>query len=58
VGNVKVKGSLACSDQEMVEFKNLRAARSVYSSSLPWTSGEQTLASLGICFVECHGIKP
>lgn len=27
-------------------------------SSLPWTSGEQTLASSWICLVECHGIKP
>ncbi|GAB0206692.1 hypothetical protein GRJ2_003134800 [Grus japonensis] len=40
VGDVKLKGSLGCRDHEMVEFKILRAA-----SSLPWTSGEQTLAS-------------
>ncbi|GAB0183649.1 hypothetical protein GRJ2_000830200 [Grus japonensis] len=31
VGNVKVKGSLGCSDHEMVEFKILRAARRVHS---------------------------
>ncbi|GAB0182918.1 hypothetical protein GRJ2_000757100 [Grus japonensis] len=31
VGNVKLKGSLGCSDQEMVEFKILRAARRVHS---------------------------
>jgi len=31
VGNVKVKGSLGCSDQKMVEFKILRAARRVWS---------------------------
>jgi len=31
VGNVKVKGSLGCSDREMVEFKILRAARKVRS---------------------------
>jgi len=31
VGNVKVKGSLGCSDHEMVEFKILRAARRVCS---------------------------
>jgi len=31
VGNVKVKGSLGCSDHEMVEFKILRAARRVRS---------------------------
>ena len=29
VGNVKVKGSLGCSDHEMVEFKIRRAARRV-----------------------------
>ena len=31
VGNVKLKGSLGCSDREMVEFKLLRAARQVRS---------------------------
>ncbi|PKU46342.1 glycerol kinase [Limosa lapponica baueri] len=31
VGNVKLKGSLSCSDHEMVEFKILRAARRVRS---------------------------
>jgi len=31
VGNVKIKGSLGCSGHETVEFKNLRAARKVYS---------------------------
>ncbi|KAM9590815.1 uncharacterized protein ACIBXB_005869 [Morphnus guianensis] len=31
VGNVKLKGSLGCSDHEMVEFKNLRAARRAHS---------------------------
>ncbi|GAB0190393.1 triadin [Grus japonensis] len=31
VGNVKLKGSLGCSDHEMVEFKILRAARKVHS---------------------------
>ncbi|GAB0182893.1 hypothetical protein GRJ2_000754600 [Grus japonensis] len=30
-GDVKLKGSLGCSDQEMVEFKILRAARRVHS---------------------------
>ena len=28
------------------------------ASSRPWTSGEQTLASSGICLVEYHGIQP
>ncbi|GAB0183301.1 hypothetical protein GRJ2_000795400 [Grus japonensis] len=31
VGNVKLKGSLGCSVHEMVEFKILRAVRSVHS---------------------------
>ncbi|GAB0176630.1 nucleoside diphosphate kinase 6 [Grus japonensis] len=31
VGDVKLKGSLGCSDHEMVEFKILRAARRVHS---------------------------
>jgi len=31
VWNVKAKGSLGCSDHEMVEFKILRAARRVHS---------------------------
>ncbi|GAB0193305.1 hypothetical protein GRJ2_001795800 [Grus japonensis] len=31
VGNVKLKGSLGCSDHEMVEFKVLRAVRRVHS---------------------------
>jgi len=55
VGNVKLKGSLGCSDHEMVEFKTLWAARR--ASSLSWTSGEQTLASSGTCWEECHWIK-
>lgn len=37
VKNVRLKGSLDCSDHEMVEFRILRAANSV-----PWTSGEKT----------------
>ncbi|GAB0184947.1 highly reducing polyketide synthase PKS6 [Grus japonensis] len=57
VGNVKLKGSLGCSDHEMVEFKNLRTVRRVHIK-LPWTSGEQTLPSSGICLVEYHGTKP
>ena len=31
VGNVKLKGSLGCSDHEMVEFKILRTARRAHS---------------------------
>jgi len=31
VGNMKLKGSLGCSDHEMVEFQFLRAARRTHS---------------------------
>jgi len=31
VGNVKLKGSLVCSDHKMVEFKTLRVVRRVHS---------------------------
>ena len=31
VGNVKLKGSLGCSDHEMVEFKILTAVRRAHS---------------------------
>ena len=31
MGNVKLRGSLGCSDHEIVEFKMLRAARRVHS---------------------------
>ncbi|GAB0190834.1 hypothetical protein GRJ2_001548700 [Grus japonensis] len=31
VGNVKLKGSLGCSDHDVVEFKILRAARRAHS---------------------------
>ncbi|GAB0190148.1 mitochondrial enolase superfamily member 1 [Grus japonensis] len=55
VGDVKLKGSLGCSDHEMVEFRILRAARRAHGKL---TSGEQTLASSEICLVEYHGTKP
>ncbi|GAB0203081.1 hypothetical protein GRJ2_002773700 [Grus japonensis] len=35
VGNVKLKGSLGCSDHEMVEFKILKAARRAHSKLIP-----------------------
>ncbi|PKU33078.1 glycerol kinase [Limosa lapponica baueri] len=31
VGNVKIRGSLGCSDHEMMEFKTLKAARRAHS---------------------------
>ncbi|GAB0188602.1 hypothetical protein GRJ2_001325500 [Grus japonensis] len=58
VGNAKLKGSLGCSDHEMVEFKIIRAAEGHTASSLPWTSGEQTLASSETCLLEYDGTKP
>lgn len=58
VGNVNLKGSLGCSDHEMVDFNILRPARRHTASSLTWTSGRPTLASSGIFWVEYHGTKP
>ncbi|GAB0187715.1 nucleoside diphosphate kinase 6 [Grus japonensis] len=62
VGNVKLKGSLGCNDHEMVQFqiKDLDQGQQGghTASSLPWTSGKQTLASSGIYLVEYHGTKP
>lgn len=52
LGNMKYKSSLGCCDHKMVEFKILMVVRRVHNKSLPWTSGEQTLASSGICLVE------
>lgn len=49
---MKLKGSLGCNDHEMVEFRILRKGRRVHSQLNTWTSGEQILASSGICLVE------
>ncbi|GAB0180923.1 mitochondrial enolase superfamily member 1 [Grus japonensis] len=57
VGHVKLKGRLDCSDDEMMEFKILRAARRAHSKSLPRNSGEKTSASSGTCLVEYYGTK-
>ncbi|GAB0187672.1 hypothetical protein GRJ2_001232500 [Grus japonensis] len=59
VGDVKLKGSLGCSDHEMVEFRILRAARRACSklTALDFSRAD-TLASSGICLVEYHGTKP
>jgi len=59
VGNVEVRGSLGCSDHEMVEFKILRAARRVHSKLTTLDFGRADFGLLrGICLVEYHGIKP
>jgi len=46
VGNVKLKGSLGCSDHEMVEFKILRAARRAHSKL---TTMDFRRADFGLC---------
>lgn len=58
VGNVKLKGRLASSNHEMVEFKILRAVRRAHSKLVTWTPGEQSLASSRICLVEYCRTKP
>ena len=47
VSNVKLKGSLGCSDQEIVELESLGCQRGCAASLLLCTSGEQMLNSLG-----------
>ena len=51
VGDVKVGGSLCCSDHEVVEFKILRAGNKTKAASQPWsqygfTKGKLCLTSL------------
>ncbi|GAB0183292.1 hypothetical protein GRJ2_000794500 [Grus japonensis] len=59
VGNVKLKGSLGCSVREMVEFKILRAVRSVHSklAALDFRRADFGLFRI-CCSVECNGTKP
>ena len=47
VSIVKLKGSLGCSDQEIVELESLGCQRGCAASLLLCTSGEQMLNSLG-----------
>ncbi|PKU43415.1 rna-directed dna polymerase from mobile element jockey-like [Limosa lapponica baueri] len=56
VGSVKLKGSLGCSDHEMVEFKILRAARRAHCKLAPLDF--RRADSSGICLVGYHGTKP
>ncbi|PKU44186.1 protein scribble hypothetical protein [Limosa lapponica baueri] len=58
VGNVKLKGSLGCSDHEMVEFEILRAVKRAHSKLTTLDFRRATWASSGICLVEYRGIKP
>lgn len=51
VWNVNFKGSLGCSDHEMVEFKILRKPGWCTTSSLTWTSEEQSLVSSESCSI-------
>jgi len=57
VGDVKIKSSLGCSDNKMVEFGILRAGRKVKSKPLPWPSEKQALASSKICLEVYNGIR-
>ncbi|GAB0182749.1 hypothetical protein GRJ2_000740200 [Grus japonensis] len=54
VGDVKIKGSLGCSDHEMVEFKILRAARRAHSKI---TALDFRRAAFGL-FRDLHGRVP
>lgn len=55
VGNVKLKG---CSDHEMVESKMLGAMRREHCKFTTMDFRIADLACSGVCFLECHGIKP
>lgn len=57
VVNVKLQGSLSCSDHERVEFKILWQPGGCAVSSVQWTLGEKNLVSSGICLIEYCGMK-
>ena len=57
VGNVKLKGSLGCSDHEMVQFRMLSAARREHRRLTTLDFRKEDLASWGISFIESHGTK-
>lgn len=54
VGNAELKGSLGCSDQEMVEFKPLMAVESVHSMNFRRAEFDFFRDFLG----RVHGVKP
>lgn len=51
IGNVKVKGSLGCSDHEMDEFKILREAEMVINKLMALGFREVGFSLFGICLV-------
>jgi len=55
VGDVKVMGTLGCSDHEMAKFRNLHGGSRAISRIKTWTSGKLTLASSGTYLEESHG---
>lgn len=55
MGNVKLKG---CSDHEMVESKMLGAMRREHCKFTTMDFRIADLTCSGVCFLECHGIKP
>jgi len=52
---VKVRGTLGCSEHEIVEFRNHQGGRRQKAGLQPWTSGEQTLACSGKSSGKFHG---
>ena len=54
VGNVKLKAAVT---MKWWSSRSLRQQGEHTAGSLPWTSGEQALASSGNCLVEYHGIE-
>ncbi|KAM9598579.1 uncharacterized protein ACIBXB_004267 [Morphnus guianensis] len=58
VGNVKSRAALAAVTMKWWSSRSLGERGERTASLLPWTSGEQTLASSGICLADYHGIQP
>ncbi|PKU39926.1 zinc finger swim domain-containing protein 6- hypothetical protein [Limosa lapponica baueri] len=57
IGDVKVGGSLGCSDHEVVEFRILHRRSRAKVELKPWTSGEMTLASSKTYLEESHELR-
>lgn len=57
VGKEKLKGSLGCSDHEMLEFEILKVVRREQSKPSIMNFSRCILASSGICLAKYHEIK-
>jgi len=60
IENMKVQGSLGCSDYEMVEFRILRGASRVKIkiTMLDFRRADSGALTSQICLIESYGIRP